>query len=68
MVTKCKETVVARTKVKYYGAEIQTICNLNNNKVKLMKFVRNCKCAAAASNLEKYDGFIPRGGCCPSLV
>jgi len=46
---------------------MQTTCDLNNDKMQLMKFVRNFE-QVAAPYLEKYDVFILRGGCYHSLV
>jgi hypothetical protein len=61
-----RKTVVNKTKPN--GAGILTICDLNNDKLQLMKFVRNFEHGAAPSDLEKYDVFTQSGGCCPSLV
>jgi hypothetical protein len=34
----------------YYGIGIQTICEIKNNKMKLMEFVRDCDSGAGPSN------------------
>lgn len=55
-------------KQKPHGAGMQTICDLNNDNMQLMKFVRKFEQGAAPSYLEKCDVVILRGGCCHSLV
>jgi hypothetical protein len=37
---------------KIYGIEIETTCNVKNNKMKLIEFVKDCNSGAGPSNLK----------------